>query len=102
MTILVFKVSVPELILFAEGEYTSERLSSRFLDLWPDLLAYIVSFVTLGVYWVAHHRIFRRIVNVDRPLIWINISFLMTIGLIPFSTALLTQYRDQQLSIFIF
>jgi uncharacterized membrane protein len=102
MTILVFNVSVPELILFAEGEYTSERLSSRFLDLWPDLLAYIVSFVTLGVYWVAHHRIFRWIVNVDRPLIWINISFLMTIGLIPFSTALLTQYRDQQISIFIF
>lgn len=102
MTILVFNVSVPELILFAEGEYTSERLSSRLLDLWPDILAYIVSFVTLGVYWVAHHRIFRWIVNVDRPLIWINISFLMTIGLIPFSTALLTQYRDQQISIFIF
>jgi uncharacterized membrane protein len=102
MTILVFNVSVPELILFAEGEYATERLSSRLLDLWPDILAYIVSFVTLSVYWVAHHRIFRWIVNVDRPLIWMNISFLMTIGLIPFSTALLTQYRDQQISIFIY
>ena len=102
MTILVFNISVPELILFAEGEYTSERLSSRLLDLWPDISAYIVSFVTLSVYWVAHHRVFRWIVNVDRPLIWINISFLMTIGLIPFSTALLTQYRDQQESIFIY
>jgi TMEM175 potassium channel family protein len=102
MTILVFNVSVPELVLFAEGEHTSERLSSRLLDLWPDILAYIVSFVTLSVYWVAHHRIFRWIVNVDHPLIWMNISFLMTIGLIPFSTALLTQYRDQQISIFIY
>ena len=102
MTILVFNISVPELILFAEGKYTSERLSSRLLDLWPDLLAYIVSFVTLSVYWVAHHRIFRWIVNVDRHLIWINISFLMTIGLIPFSTALVEQYRDQQISIFIY
>jgi uncharacterized membrane protein len=102
MTILVFNISVPELILLAEGEHTSERLSSRLLDLWPDLLAYIVSFVTLSVYWVAHHRIFRWIVNVDRHLIWINISFLMTIGLIPFSTALVEQYRDQQISIFIY
>jgi uncharacterized membrane protein len=84
MTILVFNISVPELILFTEGEYAAERLTNRLLDLWPDLLAYIVSFVTLSVYWVAHHRIFRWIVNVDRSLIWINISFLMTIGLIPF------------------
>jgi len=50
MTILVFNISVPELILFAEGEYTSERLSSRLLDLWPDIFAYIVSFVTLSVF----------------------------------------------------
>jgi uncharacterized membrane protein len=102
MTILVFNISVPELILFTEGEYAAERLTNRLLDLWPDLLAYIVSFVTLSVYWVAHHRIFRWIVNVDRSLIWINISFLMTIGLIPFSTHLLTQYRDQQISILIY
>jgi uncharacterized membrane protein len=102
MTILVFNISVPELIFFSEGEYTAERLSSRLLDLWPDILAYIVSFLTLSVYWVAHHRIFRWIINVDRSLIWINISFLMTIGLIPFSTHLLTQYRDQQISIFIY
>jgi uncharacterized membrane protein len=98
MTILVFNISVPELILFAEGEHTSERLSSRLLDLLHDILAYIVSFVTHSVYWVAHHRIFRWMVNVDRPLIWINISFLMTIGLIPFSTALVEQYMDQQIS----
>jgi uncharacterized membrane protein len=100
MTILVFNISIPEFILFTEGEYASERLSNRLLNLWPDISAYIVSFVTLSVYWVAHHRIFRWIVYADRPLIWINISFLMTIGLIPFSTTLLTQYRDQQISIF--
>ena len=100
MTILVFNISVPQLISFAEGEYVSERLSIRLVNLLPDILAYVVSFVTLSVYWVAHHRIFRWILYADRPLIWINISFLMTIGLIPFSTALLTQYRDQQISIF--
>jgi uncharacterized membrane protein len=102
MTILVFNITVPELILYAEGEYTSERLSDRLMELWPDILAYVVSFVTLSVYWVAHHRIFRWIVDVDRPLIWINISFLMTIGLIPFSTVLLAQYRDQQISALIY
>ncbi len=102
MTILVFNISVPELILFTEGDFASERLSAKFADLWPDFLAYVISFSTLGAFWVAHHRIFRWILSVDRPLIWINISFLMIIGLIPFSTTLLTQYMDSQNSIFAF
>ena len=102
MTILVFNISVPELILFTEGDLASERLSAKFADLWPDFLAYVISFSTLGAFWVAHHRIFRWIIYVDRPLIWINISFLMIIGLIPFSTTLLTQYLDSQNSIFAF
>ena len=102
MTILVFNISVPELILFTEGDFASERLAAKFADLWPDFLAYVISFSTLGAFWVAHHRIFRWILYVDRPLIWINISFLMIIGLIPFSTTLLTQYLDSQNSIFAF
>ena len=102
MTILVFNISVPELILFTEGDFASERLSAKFADLWPDFLAYVISFSTLGAFWVAHRRIFRWILYVDRPLIWINISFLMIIGLIPFSTTLLTQYLDSQNSIFAF
>ena len=102
MTILVFNISVPELILFTEGEYATERLSNRFVDLWPDIIAYIISFTTLGVYWATHHRIFRWVLYVDQPLIWINILFLMIIGFVPFSTTLLTQYLDQQAPIFVY
>ena len=102
MTILVFNIIVPELKLFTEGDYASERLAAKFADLWPEFLAYIISFSTLGAFWVAHHRVFRWILYVDRPLIWINISFLMIIGLIPFSTTVLTQYLHSQHSIFVF
>ena len=102
MTILVFNIIVPELKLFTEGDYASERLAAKFADLWPEFLAYIISFSTLGAFWVAHHRVFRWIIYVNRPLIWINISFLMVIGLVPFSTTLLTQYMHSQNSIFVF
>ena len=102
MTILVFNIIVPELKLFTEGEYASERLAAKFADLWPEFLSYVISFSTLGAFWVAHHRVFRWILYVDRPLIWINISFLMVIGLVPFSTTLLTQYLHSQNSIFVF
>jgi uncharacterized membrane protein len=85
---------------FAEEEHTSERLSIKIASLWADFLAYLIRFPTLGVYWVSNHRIFRCILYVNRPLIWINISFLMIIGLVPFSTALLTHYMEHQISIF--
>ena len=102
MTILVFNIIVPELKLFTEGDFAAERLSAKFADLWPEFLAYVISFSTLGAFWVAHHRVFRWILYVDRPLIWISISFLMVIGLVPFSTSLLTQYLHSQNSIFVF
>jgi hypothetical protein len=37
----------------------SGRLLDRLIELWPDIPVYVVSFVTLNVYWLAHHRIFR-------------------------------------------
>jgi uncharacterized membrane protein len=67
MTILVFNISVPELILFTEGEHAEERLFNKFASLWPDILAYIISFTSLAVYWVTYHRIFRWILYVDCP-----------------------------------
>jgi len=45
----------PILILLRD----SGRLLDRLNELWPDILAYVVSFVTLNVYWLAHLRIFR-------------------------------------------
>ena len=50
MTILVFNISVPELILFTEGDFASERLSAKFVDLWPDFLAYVISFQHLVLF----------------------------------------------------
>ena len=57
MTILVFNIIVPELKLFTEGDYASERLAAKFADLWPEFLAYIISFSTLG----ASFRVRRKL-----------------------------------------
>lgn len=46
-----------------------------------------ISFVVLGVYWVAHHAQFRVIQASDRPFLWINILFLLLIAFVPFATS---------------
>ena len=51
---------------------------------------------------MAHHRQFHYIKHSYRTLVWINIIFLMATCLLPFSTSLLAEYREQQISIFVY
>jgi len=88
MTILVLTLHVPQ----SNVPVPEQDLAGEVLGLWPSILVYVLSFVTLGLYWVGHHAQFHYIKHVDRPFLWINILFLLTIGFIPFSTNLLQDY----------
>jgi uncharacterized membrane protein len=59
---------------------------------WPSFAAFVASFLTIGIIWVNHHAMFRRIARVDYAVLVINVLLLMTICLLPFSTALLAEY----------
>ena len=67
-----------------------------------ELLSFAISFTILAIFWVAHHRLFHYIKHVNRTLIWINFMFLMATCFLPFSSSLLGEYSQQQISIFVF
>jgi uncharacterized membrane protein len=94
MTLLVLDIRVPEL-----QPSDVSQLAVRLLALWPKFLSYAISFVILGVYWVGHHVQLSFIRKVDRPLLWINLLFLLWVALLPFSTALLSEYPMAQVAI---
>ncbi len=91
MTLMVFNLKVPT-VKIAEG---STDLAHALLALWPQLVSYAISFVMLGVFWIGHHNQFHYIRRTDRVLLWLNITFLMFVTGIPFSTQVLGQYRSQ-------
>ena len=62
---------------------------------WPAYLAYVVSFLTIGIMWLNHHGLFARITRVDRPLLLLNMFLLMGIVAIPFPTALVADHLNQ-------
>src|SRR6476469_4747271 len=101
MTLLVLDIGVPQ-ISSTSAVSIGTVLLTRLLDLWPKIFSFGISFIILAIYWMAHHRQFYYIKHIDRVLIWINITFLMAICLLPFSTSLLGEYRDQQISIFVY
>ena len=50
---------------------------------WPTYLAYALSFLVIGVYWLAHRRFFAMILEADPPITVLNLIFLALVGLLP-------------------
>jgi uncharacterized membrane protein len=98
MTLLVLDIKVPE----AQQATGAANLPLNLLALVPKVLSYIISFIILGVYWVGHHAQLAFIHRADRPLLWINIVFLLWVALVPFSTALLSEYSNTRMAIGIY
>jgi uncharacterized membrane protein len=105
MTILVLDISVPQISSshsIVGSTVARNELLKRLFDLWQKILSFGISFTILAIYWMAHHRQFHYIKHSNSALIWINIVFLMATCLLPFSTSLLGEYMDQEISILIY
>jgi uncharacterized membrane protein len=90
ITLLILDVRLP-----ADQPLTLETLRTVV----PHALAFVLSFVIVGVYWVAHHSMLHFIRQVDRQLLWLNLTLLLVIVFIPFPAALLGQHPDSQLAV---
>jgi len=75
------------------------ELQGRVRDLAPSILSYVISFLVIGTFWVAHHRNFRYIKRYDGRLLWLNLLFLLGIAFLPFPTALLGRYGNTQFAV---
>jgi uncharacterized membrane protein len=62
---------------------------------WPAYDAYAISFLTIGIIWINHHVMIGRLRQPDHSILILNLLLLMTIGLLPFATNLLSTYLNQ-------
>lgn len=83
ITLLVLDLKVPDT--------SPGSLGKALLDGWPAYLAFVASFVYVGVVWVSHHALFARIRTVDRGLLWRNLALLLPVSTLPFPTATIAQ-----------
>ncbi|HUL27671.1 MAG TPA: TMEM175 family protein [Streptosporangiaceae bacterium] len=80
ITLLVVDIRVPEIVVNAGHQLYESR---------SKILSFTISFLVIGLFWMGHHRLFRYITALDRPLIFLNLLFLGTIAFLPYPTALL-------------
>src|SRR5262249_48715322 len=91
----VFAVAITLLIIDVKVT-GSGTLTQQLLHSWPRYLAYVVSFLTIGIMWMNHHTILAHVVQVDRPLLMLNLLLLMGIVAIPFPTALIAEHLQHE------
>jgi uncharacterized membrane protein len=60
---------------------------SALAPIAPILLAYVLSFVNLGIYWNNHHHLLQAAHHVDGRILWANLHLLFWLSLVPFATA---------------
>jgi uncharacterized membrane protein len=82
ITIMVLELHTPEGISWHALEHEL-----------PVLLAYVLSFVYLGIYWNNHHHMLAAVSRVSGGALWANLHLLFWLSLVPFCTAWMSEHR---------
>jgi uncharacterized membrane protein len=91
ITLLVLDLKVPQLDENALGG----QLRAALLSEWPSYIAFLVSFATILIMWVNHHRLFTLIRRSDSLLLFLNGFLLLAVTTVPFPTRLLSEYLER-------
>lgn len=98
MTLIVLEIHVPVL---AEGA-TDGDLWNALLALAPRFETYMLSFLTLGIFWAGQQTQLNDMARADRDLSWIYVGFLAFVSLMPFTTSLLAEHIELRLALLIY
>jgi uncharacterized membrane protein len=90
MTLLVLDLHVP----IKEAVHSEGQLQSALLALAPQFIAYLMSCLTLGIFWAGQQTQLNHFERGNRDLTWIHIAFLFVVSVLPFSTRLLAEFID--------
>jgi len=95
ITILVLEINVP-------SDLSEQSLREALDETWPTLVAWVISFLIVGMYWVWHRDLFIKMRAVNRDVVWLNLVFLLPVCLVPFAAAVLGDYHDEAIALHLY
>jgi uncharacterized membrane protein len=98
MTLLLLGLTVPE----KNVHWEEADLGRYLLSICPDLLVYLMSFLTLGIFWVGQQTQLNHLERSDRHLTWIHLAFLFAVTLEPFSTRMLANFIQLKTALLVY
>lgn len=98
MTLLVLDLHAPA----AEAIHSEGDLQHALLILAPRLLTYMMSFLTLGIFWVGQQTQLNHLERSARSLTWMHLAFLFVVTLTPFSASLLGEHIGSRTALLVY
>jgi len=95
MTLLVLDLHVPA----SEAIHSQGDLLHALAGAAPQFISYLMSFMTLGIFWNGQQAQLNSFTHSDRHLSWIHLAFLFLVSLMPFSTRLLAEFITYRLAL---
>ena len=93
MTLLVLDIHIPSAEgIHSEPGHPELGLLRALAGLAPQGTAYVMSFLTLGIFWAGQQTQLNHIREGSRDLTWIHLAFLFTITTLPLTTRLLAEF----------
>ena len=91
ITLMALEIKVPVI----EHDVTDNGLLNALGHLFFKFLGFLISFFIIGLYWTVHHRMFSYVENYNNRLLWLNLFFLLSIILMPFSSGIYGEYSHK-------
>jgi uncharacterized membrane protein len=88
MTLLVVGIGIPHV--------RDSKIDDALSEKGNEIFGFFLSFLVIGMYWLAHHRFFARLVAVDGRFMRLNLCYLAAIAFMPFPTGLVGSYGDSE------
>jgi uncharacterized membrane protein len=82
ITIMVLELHAPEGVTW-----------QALQPILPTFLAYVLSFIFVGIYWANHHHLLQLTESVNGAILWANMHLLFWLSLIPFATAWMGEHH---------
>ncbi len=98
LTVLVLDFHTPDV---ADVHSEAELLGALFASA-PRLLPWLLSLITLGIFWLGQQTQLSQLERSNRNLTWLHFVFLAVVTVLPFSTRLLADFLTYRTAFLIY
>jgi uncharacterized membrane protein len=98
MTLLVLDLRVP----VTDTVHSDRDLWRALLAIAPQIVMYLMTFLTLGIFWVGQQTLLNHLSRSDRALTWFHLAFLFGVTIMPFSTRLLAEFAAYRTALVVY
>ncbi|CAB4622185.1 unannotated protein [freshwater metagenome] len=81
-------------IVAIDGPTAGHSMIDVLQDNAGQILAFLVTFFMLFVFWQGHHRVFENFTSINNTIMWLNAAWLATVAFLPWPSKLIDMGSD--------